>query len=135
MVSCRGFSLFYSTRLLREAHPFALNLAAGHCQCDWNVQDDAADQGPSTTPHAHLKEQVRVMHVETVLSCSCSLYCRENTVSLRFSMLIFITPLNRHEKVQENCIDLVGRIADRGAEFVSGRYVTCSWSNIGEREV
>ena len=27
----------------------------------------------------------------------------------------------RHEKVQENCIDLVGRIADRGAEFVSAR--------------
>eukprot|EP00053_Salpingoeca_punica_P017421 m.167809 g.167809 ORF g.167809 m.167809 type:complete len:965 (-) comp17202_c1_seq1:211-3105(-) len=28
---------------------------------------------------------------------------------------------NRHEKVQENCIDLVGRISDRGAEFVSAR--------------
>eukprot|EP00735_Rhodelphis_limneticus_P001151 TRINITY_DN11719_c0_g1::TRINITY_DN11719_c0_g1_i1::g.17490::m.17490 TRINITY_DN11719_c0_g1::TRINITY_DN11719_c0_g1_i1::g.17490 ORF type:complete len:843 (+),score=305.54,sp/O75533/SF3B1_HUMAN/81.19/0.0,HEAT_2/PF13646.1/0.0025,HEAT_2/PF13646.1/1.1,HEAT_2/PF13646.1/9.7e+03,HEAT_2/PF13646.1/45,HEAT_2/PF13646.1/1.2e+02,HEAT_2/PF13646.1/0.55,HEAT_2/PF13646.1/0.013,HEAT_2/PF13646.1/63,HEAT/PF02985.17/1.4e+02,HEAT/PF02985.17/9.6e+02,HEAT/PF02985.17/0.00087,HEAT/PF02985.17/2.1e+03,HEAT/PF02985.17/0.61,HEAT len=28
---------------------------------------------------------------------------------------------NRHEKVQENCIDLVGRIADRGAEFVSAK--------------
>mmetsp|Transcript_9091 Transcript_9091/g.13604 ORF Transcript_9091/g.13604 Transcript_9091/m.13604 type:complete len:1295 (-) Transcript_9091:79-3963(-) len=28
---------------------------------------------------------------------------------------------NRHEKVQENCIDLVGRIADRGAEMVSVR--------------
>ena len=27
----------------------------------------------------------------------------------------------RHEKVQENCIDLVGRIADRGSEFVSAR--------------
>ncbi|KAI9488729.1 putative nuclear protein, partial [Zychaea mexicana] len=26
-----------------------------------------------------------------------------------------------HEKVQENCIDLVGRIADRGAEYVSAR--------------
>jgi len=25
---------------------------------------------------------------------------------------------NRHEKVQENCIDLVGRIADKGSEFV-----------------
>lgn len=34
-----------------------------------------------------------------------------------------LTPVlkNRHEKVQENCIDLVGRIADRGAEFVSPR--------------
>jgi len=31
-----------------------------------------------------------------------------------------LTPIlkNRHEKVQENTIDLVGRIADRGAEFV-----------------
>ena len=28
---------------------------------------------------------------------------------------------NRHEKVQENCIDLVGRIADRGPEYVSAR--------------
>jgi len=32
-----------------------------------------------------------------------------------------LTPIlrNRHEKVQENTIDLVGRIADRGAEYVS----------------
>lgn len=29
--------------------------------------------------------------------------------------------VDRHEKVQENCIDLVGRIADRGAEYVSAR--------------
>ena len=27
----------------------------------------------------------------------------------------------RHEKVQENCIDLVGRIADRGASHVGPR--------------
>jgi len=34
-----------------------------------------------------------------------------------------LTPIlkNRQEKVQENCIDLVGRIADRGAEYVSPR--------------
>lgn len=34
-----------------------------------------------------------------------------------------LTPIlkNRHEKVQENCIDLVGRIADRGSEFASPR--------------
>jgi splicing factor 3B subunit 1 len=34
-----------------------------------------------------------------------------------------LTPVlkNRHEKVQENCIDLVGRIADRGAEYVPTR--------------
>jgi hypothetical protein len=31
-----------------------------------------------------------------------------------------LTPIlkNRHEKVQENVIDLVGRIADRGSEYV-----------------
>ncbi|GJS44772.1 splicing factor 3B subunit 1-like protein [Tanacetum coccineum] len=28
---------------------------------------------------------------------------------------------NRHEKVQENCIDLVGRIGDRGAEYFPAR--------------
>ena len=34
-----------------------------------------------------------------------------------------LTPIlkNRHEKVQENCIDLVGRIADRGSTFVSAK--------------
>merc|ERR1739845_270050 len=34
-----------------------------------------------------------------------------------------LTPIlkNRHKKVQENCIDLVGRIADRGPEYVSAR--------------
>jgi splicing factor 3B subunit 1 len=34
-----------------------------------------------------------------------------------------LTPVlrNRHEKVQENCIDLVGRIADRASEAVSAR--------------
>jgi splicing factor 3B subunit 1 len=34
-----------------------------------------------------------------------------------------LTPIlrNRHEKVQENTIDLVGKIADRGSEFVSAR--------------
>lgn len=34
-----------------------------------------------------------------------------------------LTPIlkNRHEKVQENTVDLVGRIADRGAEYVSAR--------------
>lgn len=34
-----------------------------------------------------------------------------------------LTPIlrNRHEKVQEACINLIGRIADRGAEYVSPR--------------
>ena len=34
---------------------------------------------------------------------------------------MFLAFQNRHEKVQENCIDLVGRIADRGPEYVSAR--------------
>merc|ERR1712045_697637 len=39
-----------------------------------------------------------------------------------------LTPIlkNRHEKVQENCIDLVGRIAHRGPEYVSAR----EWNRI-----
>ncbi len=34
-----------------------------------------------------------------------------------------LTPImkNRHEKVQENCIDLIGKIADFGSEYVSPR--------------
>jgi splicing factor 3B subunit 1 len=34
-----------------------------------------------------------------------------------------LTPIlkNRHERVQENCIDLIGRIADRGAEYVPAK--------------
>jgi len=38
-------------------------------------------------------------------------------------LLPSLTPIlkNRHEKVQENCIDLVGRIADRGYEFVTAK--------------
>jgi len=34
-----------------------------------------------------------------------------------------LTPIlrNRHERVQENLIDLIGRIADRGAEFVAAK--------------
>ena len=40
---------------------------------------------------------------------------------LTFYVLVERGLKNRHEKVQENCIDLVGRIADRGAEFVPSR--------------
>eukprot|EP01061_Rhynchopus_euleeides_P022157 TRINITY_DN3607_c0_g3_i1.p1 TRINITY_DN3607_c0_g3~~TRINITY_DN3607_c0_g3_i1.p1 ORF type:complete len:1163 (+),score=427.92 TRINITY_DN3607_c0_g3_i1:505-3489(+) len=41
-----------------------------------------------------------------------------------------LTPIltNRHEKVQEHCVDLVGRIADRGYEGVSVRY----WSRVAQ---
>lgn len=42
--------------------------------------------------------------------------CHNNALIL---LIIFYS--FRHEKVQENCIDLVGRIADRGPEFVSAR--------------
>lgn len=37
------------------------------------------------------------------------------------SHALSLSPPPRHEKVQENCIDLVGRIADRGAEFVPAK--------------
>ena len=36
-------------------------------------------------------------------------------------MTNFHDSTDRHEKVQENCIELVGRIAERGAEMVSAR--------------
>lgn len=46
-------------------------------------------------------------------------------LSIQFSaawvFTIFCIFYFRHEKVQENCIDLVGRIADRGSEYVSAR--------------
>ena len=41
--------------------------------------------------------------------------------SVPLSSLPSLSPPYRHEKVQENCIDLVGRIADRGAEFVPAK--------------
>eukprot|EP01060_Flectonema_neradi_P038899 TRINITY_DN8319_c0_g4_i3.p1 TRINITY_DN8319_c0_g4~~TRINITY_DN8319_c0_g4_i3.p1 ORF type:complete len:1297 (+),score=261.91 TRINITY_DN8319_c0_g4_i3:83-3892(+) len=42
-----------------------------------------------------------------------------------------LTPIldNRHEKVQENCIDLVGRIADRASEAVPAR----EWARISQK--
>lgn len=46
--------------------------------------------------------------------CTVHLLCMLNWLCLCFFV-------DRHEKVQENCIDLVGRIADRGAEYVSAR--------------
>ena len=43
-------------------------------------------------------------------------------------LLPSLTPIlkNRHEKVQENCIDLVGRVADKGAENVNPK----EWTRI-----
>jgi hypothetical protein len=46
-----------------------------------------------------------------------------------FEYLNTIILVFRHEKVQENCIDLVGRIADRGAEYVSHK-VHCLLSSV-----
>lgn len=48
-----------------------------------------------------------------LLFCLASFY--------RFTFMLKHLFCYRHEKVQENCIDLVGRIADRGAEYVSAR--------------
>lgn len=45
----------------------------------------------------------------------------ENERPKMFANLFKNFQILRHEKVQENCIDLVGRIADRGAEYVSAR--------------
>merc|ERR1711997_488365 len=50
--------------------------------------------------------------------------CQEEKLMGHLGVLLpRLTPIlkNRHEKVQENCIDLVGRIADRGPEYVSAR--------------
>lgn len=49
-----------------------------------------------------------ILHTSKILK-SCSVHC----ISFSYHF--------RHEKVQENCIDLVGRIADRGAEYVSAK--------------
>lgn len=52
-----------------------------------------------------------------------------------------LTPIlkNRHEKVQENCIDLVGRIADRSVWFlrtVSTRaFVHADWKRWSKTNV
>lgn len=40
---------------------------------------------------------------------------------IRYTFKELMLTVSRHEKVQENCIDLVGRIADRGSEFVPAR--------------
>ncbi len=53
----------------------------------------------------------------------CNVIGMQNMTPPIKDLLPRLTPIlrNRHEKVQENVIDLVGRIADRGAEFVSAR--------------
>lgn len=61
-----------------------------------------------------------ILHISKILkSCSVFCYCKFKTACsvhcINFSYHF------RHEKVQENCIDLVGRIADRGAEYVSAK--------------
>jgi hypothetical protein len=53
----------------------------------------------------------------------CLRHCVHGAADRIKDLLPRLAPIlkNRHEKVQENCIDLVGRIADRGAEYVSAR--------------
>jgi hypothetical protein len=50
----------------------------------------------------------------SALACARLLACK-------LTRVLLLATTRRHEKVQENCIDLVGRIADRGAEFVPAR--------------
>ena len=55
-----------------------------------------------TYTHTHTQSSIIQHYTRIQLTCFSNLFCR-------------------HEKVQENCIDLVGRIADRGAEFVPAK--------------
>ncbi|KAJ7030356.1 armadillo-type protein, partial [Mycena alexandri] len=81
-----------------------------------------------------LFEQLGEEYPDTLGSIVAALGAVANTVGmtqmnppvLGFSLSLLVprmTPIlrNRHEKVQEAAINLVGRIADRGAEFVSAR--------------
>lgn len=54
------------------------------------------------------------------MTCLANLTCKTTSPTNLQEMKLFLFD-RRHEKVQENCIDLVGRIADRGAEHVSAR--------------
>mmetsp|Transcript_17562 Transcript_17562/g.17527 ORF Transcript_17562/g.17527 Transcript_17562/m.17527 type:complete len:357 (+) Transcript_17562:2248-3318(+) len=66
---------------------------------------------------------------EVLGSCLCALKAIVNVIGMTKmtppikDLLPRLTPIlkNRHEKVQENVIDLIGRIADRGAEYVSAK--------------
>ena len=70
--------------------------AEGDCKRHWNDEDDTTDQG----------ERAYCVFFPNMFINIC----------LFQDLLPRLTPIlkNRHEKVQENCIDLVGRIADRG---------------------
>ncbi|KAJ7364187.1 armadillo-type protein [Mycena albidolilacea] len=76
-----------------------------------------------------LFEQLGEEYPDTLGSIVAALGAVANTVGMTQmnppvkDLLSRMTPIlrNRHEKVQEAAINLVGRIADRGAEFVSAR--------------
>ncbi|KAJ7475980.1 armadillo-type protein [Mycena latifolia] len=76
-----------------------------------------------------LFEQLGEEYPDTLGSIVAALGAVANTVGMTQmnppvkDLLTRLTPIlrNRHEKVQEAAINLVGRIADRGAEFVSAR--------------
>ncbi|KAJ7773444.1 armadillo-type protein [Mycena metata] len=76
-----------------------------------------------------LFEQLGEEYPDTLGSIVAALGAVTNTIGMTQmnppvkDLLSRMTPIlrNRHEKVQEAAINLVGRIADRGAEFVSAR--------------
>jgi splicing factor 3B subunit 1 len=55
--------------------------------------------------------------------CACSFRFIDDNFVLTWVLVPRMTPIlrNRHEKVQEASINLIGRIADRGAEHVPAR--------------
>ncbi|KAJ7227323.1 armadillo-type protein [Mycena pura] len=81
-----------------------------------------------------LFEQLGEEYPDTLGSIIAALGAVTNTLGMTQmnpvvkDLLSRMTPIlrNRHEKVQEAAINLVGRIADRGAEFVSAR----EWTRI-----
>lgn len=107
------------------------------------VREYAADLIAKTAAVMHLCNEEELMgHLSAVLfeylgeefpdvlgSILCALKAIVDVIGLESmkppvqDLLPRLTPIlkNRHEKVQENCILLVGRIADRGARFVSPR--------------
>uniref|UniRef100_A0A1I7WUT4 TOG domain-containing protein n=1 Tax=Heterorhabditis bacteriophora TaxID=37862 RepID=A0A1I7WUT4_HETBA len=98
------------------------------------VRQQAADLIARVAPVMHICEEEKLMgHLGVVLyeylgeeypevDLFISSISKTMTPPIK-DLLPRLTPIlkNRHEKVQENCIDLVGAIADRGSEFVSAR--------------
>eukprot|EP00887_Chlorella_sp_A99_P006158 scaffold22.g6158.t1 len=76
---------------------------------------------PPIKVSANPAERAEARRLEVILrAAKPAMLCFDASLQ---DLLPRLTPIlkNRHEKVQENCIDLVGRIADRGAEYVPAR--------------